>query len=77
MDLFECIEQHDHLSERDAHVIFCQIIDAISYLHDMHLVHRDIKDENILIDANFHVKIIDFGSCVYFDEMTMFDRFLG
>ena len=62
MDLFECIEQHKALSESDAIIIFRQIVSAIAYLHEKGIIHRDIKDENVVIDENLVVKLIDFGS---------------
>jgi PAS domain-containing serine/threonine kinase len=79
MDLFECIEQHDSFQEDKAQYIFKQIVNALSHLHEVGLVHRDVKDENILIDSNYHVKLIDFGSAAFFDPSgkTHFDTFLG
>ncbi|KAJ3085027.1 hypothetical protein HK102_000389 [Quaeritorhiza haematococci] len=75
-DLFECIEQHEHFSEQQALHVFRQVASAVLYLHKLGIVHRDIKDENILIDDKFHVKLIDFGSAA-FSEGKLFDRFLG
>ena len=37
------------------------ICDALEYIHSKGVVHRDLKPENIMVDANDHVKLIDFG----------------
>ncbi|KAJ3216869.1 hypothetical protein HK099_005697 [Clydaea vesicula] len=76
-DLFECIEHFKKLEEYIAKKIFRQIIESIKYLHNLNIVHRDIKDENILIDGNFNVKLIDFGSAAFFGKDVLFNRFLG
>jgi serine/threonine-protein kinase len=37
------------------------ICEALEYIHSKGVVHRDLKPENIMVDANDHVKLIDFG----------------
>ncbi|KAI9314253.1 kinase-like domain-containing protein [Dichotomocladium elegans] len=63
-DLFECIEQHRRLDEEVAKRIFRQVVEAVAYLDLKGICHRDIKDENIVVDKNYKVKLIDFGSAV-------------
>merc|ERR1712217_961431 len=49
--------------------LFKQILETITTLHKRGIVHRDIKDENILIDPKtFKTKIIDFGSGDYIED---------
>ncbi|KAJ3073121.1 hypothetical protein HDU98_002210 [Podochytrium sp. JEL0797] len=67
-DLFECIEYYGRLSEEKARHVFKQIVSAVHHLATLNIIHRDIKDENILIDKDFTVKLIDFGSATFLDE---------
>jgi serine/threonine protein kinase len=61
-DLFECIEAHGKLPEVTVYKIFSQIYEAVSFLYHRGIVHRDLKDENVVVDENYDIKIIDFGS---------------
>ena len=50
------------MSEHLVRNLFMQLVDTVSECHEKGVVHRDIKDENILIDINtFKIKLIDFG----------------
>lgn len=57
--MFECIEQSEHkrLSLEQARYVFKQIVEAVYYLHVQGVSHRDLKDENVVIDRNFKVRI--------------------
>ncbi|KAJ3129435.1 hypothetical protein HK100_008633 [Physocladia obscura] len=67
-DLFECIEFYQRFTEDQARKVFVQIVSAIAYLTSINIIHQDIKDENILIDKDFNVKLIDFGSATIFSN---------
>ncbi|KAI3632313.1 hypothetical protein MIR68_009419 [Amoeboaphelidium protococcarum] len=78
-DLFECIEQRGPLTEQVAAYVMRQVHDACVYLKSMNVYHMDLKDENISIDQNYHVKIIDFGSALILPAVTeqKLTRFYG
>ncbi|XP_048622613.1 CBL-interacting serine/threonine-protein kinase 17-like [Brassica napus] len=60
-DLFDRIVSKGKLSETEGRKMFQQLIDGISYCHNKSIFHRDLKLENVLLDANGHIKITDFG----------------
>eukprot|EP01147_Barroeca_monosierra_P009299 gene9299-1567_t len=78
-DLFQFIEENPLLEEAVASYIFRQLVSAVNYLHRMGILHRDIKDENILINFDLHIKLIDFGSACYIrnKNQPLFDTFCG
>jgi len=62
-DLWDFITNHGPLNEDLTKKIFSQVVQTIQEVTKAGVVHRDIKDENILIDTQNHqIKIIDFGS---------------
>jgi len=83
MDLFECIESRSmRFTEYQAKYIFKQIFDAVNYLYNHGIVHRDLKDENILIDKQFNIKLADFGAASYLrnyhkNNAYFVNKFLG
>lgn len=77
MDLFDYIELNEHITETEIRNIFLQVALAVKHIQTLRIVHRDIKDENILLDENGCVHLIDFGSAAYFRKGRTFDTFGG
>jgi serine/threonine protein kinase len=59
--LLNFTNSNNGLSEEQAQRIFSQLVSLISFLHKKEIFHRDIKAENILIEADLTIKLIDFG----------------
>ena len=77
MDLFDYIELRTNMDEQESRSIFVQVARAIHHLHTKALVvHRDIKDENVILDGEGRIKLIDFGSAAYIKNGP-FDVFVG
>ena len=67
-ELFDHILANRYLKEKDAQKLFAQLISGVDYLHKKHIVHRDLKLENLLLDKHRNIIITDFGFANRFDH---------
>ncbi|KAM8850242.1 PAS domain-containing serine/threonine-protein kinase isoform 1-T2 [Spinachia spinachia] len=77
LDLFDFIDMQPRLDEPLASYIYRQLVAAVFYLRTKNILHRDIKDENIIIDKCFHIRLIDFGSAAMMAPKKLFYNFCG
>ncbi|KYO24820.1 PAS domain-containing serine/threonine-protein kinase [Alligator mississippiensis] len=77
LDLFTFIDNQPNLDEPLVSYIFRQLVSAVGYLHCRNIIHRDIKDENVIIAEDFSIKLIDFGSAAYLEPGKLFYTFCG
>ncbi|XP_073854431.1 MAP/microtubule affinity-regulating kinase 3 isoform X23 [Macaca fascicularis] len=54
-----------------------KIVSAVQYCHQKRIVHRDLKAENLLLDADMNIKIADFGFSNEFTVGSKLDTFCG
>ncbi|KAI5638246.1 protein kinase domain-containing protein [Phthorimaea operculella] len=54
----------DRLPEDMAKFYIAEMVLAIHSVHELRYVHRDIKPDNVLLDASGHIRLADFGSCL-------------
>lgn len=77
-DLFDHVDEYpDGLPLSQLNSILSQIAAGVAFLHMNGMVHRDIKDENVILDGRGNAALIDFGSAAYYKDHQLFDTFSG
>lgn len=74
VDFWDYINDNGPLNEITAKKYFKQIVEGVIELKSNGVLHRDIKDENILVDLiNDEIKIIDFGASTHYTNQDLYD----
>lgn len=60
-ELFSLLRQQNYFQEPVAAFYAAIVVTAFEYLHDRQIVYRDLKPENLLLDAQGYLKVVDFG----------------
>ncbi|CAA6664819.1 unnamed protein product [Spirodela intermedia] len=60
-DLYSLLRNLGCLDEDVARIYIAEVVLALEYLHSLHVVHRDLKPDNLLIAHDGHIKLTDFG----------------
>ncbi|WWC88790.1 uncharacterized protein L201_003703 [Kwoniella dendrophila CBS 6074] len=78
LDLFDRVESSPTgLEPFEVRSLLGQLCDAVKFLHANGIVHRDIKDENVILDGKGRCQLIDFGSAAHWRPGKRWDTFSG
>ncbi|XP_052256843.1 rho-associated protein kinase 2-like [Dreissena polymorpha] len=69
-DLVNMMSHYD-VPEKWAKFYCAEVVLALDAIHSMGFVHRDVKPDNMLLDAKGHLKLADFGTCMRMDRDGM------
>lgn len=73
-DLMTLLIKRETFTESETQFYISEIILAIESVHSLGYIHRDIKPDNILIDATGHIKLADLGFCAGFQTSSWKNR---
>jgi len=76
-ELLQYVTEKGRLPEKETQRLFVQLLTAVEYMHSCGVVSRDLKLENLLLDASNNVKIIDFSVGTFSGPLESVGTFCG
>ncbi|KAJ9444632.1 putative serine/threonine-protein kinase ndrB [Diplonema papillatum] len=73
-DMMQWLIKEEVFSTTTTRFYIAELCRAVHSIHMMKYVHRDIKPDNILLEASGHIQLSDFGLCKHFPEMYGYDE---
>lgn len=71
------VDNFQNFTIEDKKKIFKELVEAVKYLHENNISHRDLKVENVLLDKDNHVKLADFNLATRFKPNELFTHRCG
>ncbi len=75
-DLHKIIYSSNALSDDHVQYFIYQVLRGLKYIHSANVIHRDLKPSNLLLNANCHLKICDFGLARGFKEQDYMTEYV-
>ncbi len=76
-ELYQHLKKFKFFEPQRVRLFAAEILLALSYLHDMHFVYRDLKPENLLLDEQGHIRLTDFGLAKKMGKTDLAKTFCG
>ncbi|CAK5072819.1 unnamed protein product [Meloidogyne enterolobii] len=70
-DMVNLMANHD-IPEDWAQFYTAELVLALDAIHSLGYIHRDVKPDNMLISADGHIKLADFGTCIRMNKVNIF-----
>lgn len=69
-ELFTLLRRHKNFSGKESRFFAACVIEAFGYMHSLNIIYRDLKPENLVLDANGYLKVTDFGFAKHIKDET-------